>query len=532
MSAPVESLLTPCSTASNFRLEAERRLALMETAARSRDLRDLLTERWRRDPVAFFSDCVWTFDPRVDEWRHRPMVPWGKQPELIRLLAGTLPTGRDRRGRMRPVVVKKSRDQGGSVIIGGVISWDWLFNAGDHGVMTRAGYQLDGGGYNSLFGKIDHTLARLPAWLVPWRESKAGLAARTKRPPVFVHPESGAVIMGATTVDGGWRGPRMKRIWVDEAAHIPAMEPILTSIMGATNSPVLLSSVAGKGNTFYRVEQGEGFKTGEAGEAGDGWVRAELHYRDDPSKDAEWVELKRGTMTPEAWAQEYEGDYAASAPGRIWPEFVASRHVLTAAEWKRVIARADEEDWEVLEGWDYGVTSLTATVWALYNPRADVLYLADYGMWREKRIDEIARDVGVYGWACSFRPDGITPSRRLGDPAGRNRDSMLTSPVANLGEYAISVQSQRIKNGSALRDLIRLKISQDRILLAPKCARRKTKALPSLADCLEQYRREKADGTDPKPKKDDYSHAADALQYIAASLWQQDGGEIGMLYQD
>lgn len=531
-SKDLSDYLSPLQTRGvEFRGETERRFALLDRAVQSEPLQNLLRERWRRDPVAFINDCVWTFDSRVDDWKHRPMVLWGKQPDFCRVVMGLAPHSRNRRGKMRPVVLKKSRDEGASVMAAALIVWDWLFNLNSHGVMTRAGYQLDGGGYNSLFGKIDYTIRMLPAWLVPWRDTKAGRDARTKRPPVWTHPDDPeAVIMGSTTVDGGWRGPRMRRIWVDEAAWIPAMREILTSIEGATDAPVLISSVAGKGNCFYMVEQGEGRETTDMGVQGDGWIRLRLHYSDNPSKDAEWVTIKRAGMTAEAWAQEYEGDYSASAPGRIWPEFKADKHVLRPSEWKRVVARADEEGWEVIEGWDYGVSSLTAVVWSLYDARQDVLYLADYGSWRERRIDEIARDVGAYGWACSYNPDGIEPTRRVGDPAGANRDSMLHSPVSNLAEYAIRVQSQRIKNGAALRDMIRLKIAEDRIRLAPGCKVRKDIALPSLSDCLEQYRRKDPTGTDPTPKKDDYSHAADALQYICASIWQH-SPEVSMIYQ-
>lgn len=315
-----------------FRGEAERRVHLLSDAAASKELRAVLTELWARDPVRFISDCLWSFDPRPRTWRHRPFVPWSHQAPLIRLLTGTAPHSRDASGAKRPVVIKKSRDQGGSVIAAACALWGWLFHAEDHGMMTRAGYQLEGGGYNSLFGKLDYSLARLPPWLVPWRDRRE---VRTKRPPILINPETGAVIMGATTVDGGWRGPRMSEIWVDEAAWVPGMEAILTSIMGATDSPRLISSVAGKGNTFYRVETGEAFGVTDAGTPGDGWVRALLHFRDDPRKDAGWVERKRSTTTPETFAQEYNCDYAASAPGRIWPEFRAKLHVLQPAEWRR-----------------------------------------------------------------------------------------------------------------------------------------------------------------------------------------------------
>jgi len=531
-STDLSAFLSPRPTQGiDFRGESERRFLLLERAAASAPLQDLLRERWSRDPVAFINDLVWTFDSRVDDWKHRPMVLWGKQPTFCRVVMGLEPGSRNRRGKLRPVVLKKSRDEGASVMAAALITWDWLFHRNSHGVMTRAGYQLDGGGYNSLFGKIDYTIRMLPAWLVPWRDSKAGRDARTKRPPVWTHPhDPEAVIMGSTTVDGGWRGPRMRRIWVDESAWIPAMREILTSIEGATDAPVLISSVAGKGNAFYQVEQGEGRQTQDVGEVGDGWIRMFLHYKDNPSKDAEWVTIKRAGMTAEAWAQEYEGDYSASAPGRIWPEFRSDKHVLRKKEWRNVLNRADEGGWEIIEGWDYGVSSLTAAVWGLFDRAGDVLYLADYGSWRECRIDQIAKDVGAYGWACSFNEEGIEPHRRVGDPAGANRDSMLTSPVANLAQYAIRVQSQRIKNGSALRDMIRLKIAEDRVRLAPGCAERKNKALPSLSDCFEQYRRKDPTGTDPTPKKDDYSHAADAFQYICASIWQH-SPEVGMIYQ-
>lgn len=528
----LDYFLSPQPTWGDFRPEVERRIALLGEAEHSPALQDLLRERWARSPVAFINDLVWTYDPRKKDraLRHRPMVLWGQQPRFARLVAGLEPHSRNRRGDIRAIILKKSRDEGASVMAAALIVWGWHFHAEDHGVMTRAGYQLDGAGYNSLFGKIDHTISHLPKWLAPWRATKAGRDARVKRPPVWTHPITGAVIMGSTTVDGGWRGPRMTRIWVDEAAHIPQMEAILTSIEGSTDGTIMISSVAGKGNCFYNVEQGIDRETTDAGQPGDGWIRMEMHYRDNPSKDATWVAIKRAGMTPEAWAREFEGDYSASAPGRIWPEYSAKRHVLRPSEWSRVIDRAHEGDWEIMEGWDYGVTSLTATVWSLYDAQADVLYLMDYGMWREKRIDEIAKDVGVYGWACSFNEYGLAPSRRLGDPAGKNRDSMLHSPVSNLAEYAINIQSQRIVNGAALRDLIRLKISQDRILLAPKCKARKHKELPSLSDCLEQYRRKDPTGTDPTPKKDDYSHAADALQYICASIWQH-APEVSMIYQ-
>jgi hypothetical protein len=387
--------------------------------------------------------------------------------------------------------------------------------------MTKAGYQLDDAGYNSLFGKILHTINRLPNWLVPWREDEGW---RKKRPPEIKHPETGALIMGSTTTEGGWRGPRMNYIWVDEAAWIPAMEPILTSIMGACDTPVLVSSVAGKGNTFYKIDSGDGFIITDIGEGDRGWVRAELHYRDDPLKSEEWIALKKANMTKEQWAQEYEIDYSASAPGRIWPEFDSVLHVLSPDIWKGIVRASDS--WEIYEGWDFGISSLTAAVQGIYHREGDTLYLFSYGCWREKRADDIARDIGKLWFYSTFNREGIVPFKRIGDPAGKNRDSMLTSPLTNLKRYGIDIKEQKLGDGHSIREFIRVKLAQGRILLAPKASKRFDPALPSLSEVMEQYRRE-----GDKPKKDEYSHAADAIQYIAAAIWGV-RPKVGMMYQE
>ena len=510
-------MLTPF--VNDFKQESLRRLNLLTLARDNLELQQLLALRWKRDPIAFISDCIWTFDPRDNTgWKHRPFVPWGSQGLTILMLAGLGANALDYNNKVRPVLLRKSRDEGGTIIIAAIALWDWLFNQGDHGLMCRAGYQLDGGGYNSLFGKLDYSIKYLPIWLVPWRSQEIH---RRRHPPQLINPDSGAVILGSTTTEGGWRGARMNYIWVDEAAWIPNMDSILTSIFGACDTPVLISSVAGKGNTFYKVDVGEGYTTTDAGVGTEGWMRTELHYRANPSKSNEWIKNKKASMTKTQWAQEYECDYSASAPGRIWPEYDSRKHVLNKSEWGQVLTRIGDADLPLYEGWDYGISALTAVVWASYDSISDTLYIIDSASWRECRIDEIAKEVGVLGWSCVFNPQGIMPDKRLGDPAGKTRDSMLTSPFINLKSYGISVSGYRLPSGEAIRALIRLKISENKILLSPRCSVRRNPKLPSISECIEQYRKE---GDDPKPKKDDFSHAADALQYICSSIWQGSQG--------
>lgn len=502
----MSDILTP--VLHDFRKESERRFALMATANATPALQELLMERWRRSAVDFIADCVWTFDPRdTDGWRERPMVPWDSQKKVIRAICGVGTT--DSRGKVRPILLRKSRDQGGSVIIAAVAVWLWLFHRQDQGIMTKAGYQLDDAGYNSLFGKILFTIERLPNWLIPFKNEENW---RKKRPPQLEHPVTKALIMGSTTTEGGWRGPRMNYIWVDEAAWIPQMEPILTSIMGACDTPVLVSSVAGKGNVFYKIDAGDGFIITDIGEGDRGWVRTELHYRDDPLKTQEWIDLKKANMTKEQWAQEYEIDYSASAPGRIWPEFDSRTHIIDPATWTDVRRRSD--DWDIYEGWDFGISSLTAAVYGVYNREGDTLYLFSYGCWKGTRADDIARDIAKLGFYSNFNRNGLVPTKRIGDPAGKNRDSMLTSHLSNLKRFGISISEQRLGDGHSIRELIRVKLAQGRILLTPKMNKRFNPDLPSVSEVMEQYRRE-----GDKPKKDEFSHAADAIQYIASAIW-------------
>lgn len=492
--------------------------------------------RCAADPLFWFDNFAWSYDPRRPPY-HIPLILWDDQREMVRSFLGYGEGSRDDSGALWPMLYEKSRDQGASVILTACPAWDWLFHvAADYGLMTRREADLDDGTKNSLAGKIDYVLSMLPRWMLRGYDERLH---RRRRPTTFVHPITGSTIIGQTTTGDAFRGHRLKRVLVDEAAHIPQMDTILTSISGATDAPSMASSVRGKGGAFAQVAHSESVECRSFRDPdGHGWRKLRLHYSSDPRRDESWAEAKKATMTPEAWAQEYEIDYAASVPGRIWPEFDESRHIYNGHdEWMceygpgPFISQA-----RLIEGWDFGSgESLTAVVWAYYLPSTDSLYLRDYRVWKEKRYDEIARDIAAAGYVCARNPGGISPDSRLGDVAGRARGSDQRSWIMNLRDEGIDIQGRMVRHQEALFDRMRIAFSKDRILLHPDCAVRHSRGLPTLAESISQYRRDIRQGEHigdtPKPRKDQYSHLADALQYIAADIWPV-AGKISFRGQD
>jgi hypothetical protein len=506
--------------------EIERRASVLTACARSVGLRRQAMVRCARDPLFWFDNFAWSYDLRRPP-HHLPLILWDEQRELVCAFLGSGDAGRDDHGNPWPLLVEKSRDQGASVLLTCAPVWDWLFNeAANYGIMTRRAADLYDGTADSLFGKVEYCISMLPRWML------RGYAPETHRrlqPLTIKHPATGSVLSGETTTGNAFRGRRLKRVLIDEAAHIPKMDQILIAVSGTTDAPCMASSVRGRGGAFAQHAHGDTIPMHDYGDTeSPGWRKVRLHYSDDPRRDAEWADRKRATMTKEAWAQEYEIDYDASVPGRIWPEFDRSRHVYSDEhEWfefaGQFLGRAVH-----LEGWDFGSgESLTAVVWAFYLPSEDTIYCRDYRAWRESRFDEVACDVGAAGYACDANPRGVMPHRRLGDTAGKQRGSDQRSWIINLRDEGIHIQGKRIGHQEALFGRMRVALAQDRILFHPDCDRRYTKGLPTLVESVSQYRRDMKTtehvGDTPKPRKDRYSHLADALQYIVADVWPASG---------
>jgi len=366
----------------------------------------------------------------------------------------------------------------------------------------------------------------LPGWMrpAPWDEMFVG-----GHKPSLINPRNGSAILGSSTTANVFRGGRHRRVLIDEAASVPYLEDVLRSV-DEVGPAVIVSTPKGMGNHFARLIHRKATDAVVAkGDGEAGTVHVRYHYSLDPRKDAAWERQKRAELSDEAWAQEYGLDYQVSAPGRIWPAFDRAEHVYSDSGWSDLEREGWLEGATYYEGWDFGSgRALTCVVWAAYVEAIDTLYLLDYRQWHAAPVEQVAADVGEAGWRTEANLLGRLPDYRVGDIAGKARDSRQQSWIGNLRTLGIDISGQSMAHGriewaiqavgKALRD--------ERLYCAPPFAAEYTKGLPSGVECVEQYRRGRDDraledwvGEDEKPLKDIYSHLADALQHIALKVW-------------
>jgi len=510
--------------------------ALLSRCNRDRKFRARVRRVVQRDPVYFFDNFLFLYDPRFPPH----LIPWcsyGQQPRIIHALCGTSEESRDEFGELHPLLIEKSRDEGWSWMLAGASVWVWLFvEGGDTGIMTKVGAELDDGTPNSLFGKIDWIVENLPHWLKPPLPEEGKY--RKGKPPVMSNPLNGNVIKGANTTHSSLRGPRLRRVIVDEAVHIGVLASLLAALSSTTEAPVLGSSVEGMNNVFAKIRHSEGdYRSAPLGEddvpAGT-WRVARLHFSDNPRKGKMWEARTRARMLPETFAQEQDISYESSVPNRVYPEWVAQTIIYSEPEWEQV-AIEHLPPLPVYESWDFGSgTSLTAVVWGAYSSRHDLLFLIDYACWAETDFETVARDVAALGWRTRLNPGGTLPDYRIGDNAGGNRESTQLSWIDNLAGEGIEISGRLTKRIEFVIARIRMKLRKGRILASPKIAERYNKRLPTLSESMQQYQRKvkrgQIGGETPKPdKQSKFSHLCDCLWYMCAEIWCSD--EVKMIPQ-
>lgn len=484
-----------------------------------------LLKRCADDPVFFIDNFVWAFNPH-EKIREAPFKLLEWQKELVRGIAG-LEEWACFEDKLRSFYIDKSRKMGLTYVVLATFLWWWLFRSGAKlGVASRVGTEVWDKSEDSLFGKLKFMFNRLPRWMRPGRWDHLFVSSPK---PVLVNPRNGSVILGAATTPDLFRGGRHDRVFVDEGASIRELRKVMESI-DEVGPAIVVSTPKGMGNHFARLIHGtSGAAVVPKGSSEPGAVHLRYHYRLDPRKDAAWKRAKQAELTAEAWAQEYEIDYRASAPGRIWPEFDRTIHVLSQDEWEELLSGGLLRRAPVFEGWDFGSgRSLTAVAWFAYIESLDRLILLDYRQWQEKRFKTVAEDVGAAGYFCSFNPRGKRPEDRVGDIAGKARDSDGRSWMSNLSDCGIDIFGQSMSHGGITNAIatIREAITDGRFVLAPSCVERRDPDLPSAAEVLEQYRWKGGDktvdeyvGAQDKPHKDIFSHLADAFQHVSERVW-------------
>lgn len=495
----------------SLRDEVRRRLRVYDAAAHDVELQRALTLKASRDPHWWAQTFVWGMDPRRPDLRTHPIIMQRHHCELMDAVLSP-----------HPIVLDASRAVGKTLMVLSSMVWEALYRPPVlFGLTSKTGAEVDHGGlWQSLFGMLRVILSHLPEWMLPeWRSVRV--------PHSLIEFPNGSAFVGSKATPTAFHGPRFRRIVVDEAARVARLRDVMTGVLGATDAPVLISTPRGRVGYFAAMVHGElspvvDWDLHRQPEPGQ-WAHVRIHYSQDPRYDEAWRAKKQAEVgDPVIWAQQYEIDYTASVPGRIWPEYSRDLHVLTS---EQLDADMQERWWPsdgIIEAWDPGLKA--AVVWL--QPVSDsVAYVLDYRMWLDTPLEQILDDVSRVRWHRRA-------SVRVIDPAARQRNAVdLRSWHGEFKRAGLKLRTATTTNTRDLRETVRRALAEEGLFFAPACARRHSRDLPALTECVENYRRDlrgtdslldhvaRAGQSEPPPLKDIHSHLADALQYACDWLW-------------
>jgi hypothetical protein len=374
-------------------------------------------------------------------------------------------------------------------------------------------------------GKCMFILDRLPGFLEPAYVHRGG------NDPLISIRRNGNTISGRMSSISAWHGARLRRLAFDEAARIPKLDQHLIGGEGATDELVVFSTPAfGLSSTFFeRMIGGKEspvvpYSPGIARDRGR-WVSFRWDWRDDPRKSAEWARDKRSSMGEAAFEEQYGCSFEATFPGRIWPELSTADNMLTAGEWREVLASGWLEKCRIVEAWDVGLA--TAVVWIAHNQATDDLLVVGGRGWWDATTEQIEADLaeplpGVAdgGWRTESNPGGRLPELRVADPAIFLRRGGDARCIADdLAAIGVHLQARSLVNRiEAMRRLVRRMIIERKLTFAPTCETgyvqgRGETTSPWLA--ARAYARKVApDGSVmPDAIKNHHSHFADTIMY-------------------
>lgn len=228
--------LVPKSWKENLKYRKHR---VIRWASGKPDRQQYLWTACSQDPLYYINTFGTTFDPRPPYAEHPiiPFITFDWQDDFIIALIWAIETGRSIR-------IEKSRGVGLSWLISVVYEWLWHFRPMQTFRMLSQKQELvdKTGDMKSLFQKIDFFHQYMPQWLVPRRHRN------------LLHLnnlDNGSAIEGESTTTCSARGGRYTSIFVDEAAFVPNLTEVVSSLRSASECKIFGSTPNGDQNLFY-----------------------------------------------------------------------------------------------------------------------------------------------------------------------------------------------------------------------------------------------------------------------------------------
>ena len=259
------------------------------------------------DPVYFFDTFLYTFNPKVEPFHHRfKTFPFQKR--MIRDLVKTINGGED-------IFIEKCREMGATYTTLGVFIWMWLWMpASNFLIGSRKEDYVDnrrggvvGNKEESLFGKIDYMMSRLPQFILPPSYNPD----KHFNYMSLVNPDNGNAISGESSNQNFSRGGRQRAILLDEFAFWENDGAAWGSTADTTNCRIVLTTPGIRPGKAKRLRFG---KDGEK-------IRVvTLTYNLDPRKTKKWLKEQKERRSVEDFNREIMINWELSIAGRVYSE--------------------------------------------------------------------------------------------------------------------------------------------------------------------------------------------------------------------
>lgn len=266
-----------------------------------------MKEKASEDPVYFIDTFVYIYNPKEDPTNIRfKMFPFQKR--LARDLVKAIRNGED-------VFIDKTREMGVSYTILATLIWFWLFEPGSNFLLgSRKEDYVDnrrggvtGNKEESLFGKVDYMLSRLPGFMLP----EGFKHSRHFNFMSLINPENGNALSGESSNPNFSRGGRQRAIFLDEFAFWDNSTQVWGATADTTNCRIVATTPGDKPGKAKRLRFG---KDGEKIKI------ITLTYNLDPRKNKKWLEEQRDRRSVEDFNREIMVNWETSITGRVYPE--------------------------------------------------------------------------------------------------------------------------------------------------------------------------------------------------------------------
>lgn len=266
-----------------------------------------MKEKASEDPVYFIDTFLWIYNPKVDPANIR-FKTFAFQKRLVRDLIQAVRNGED-------LFIDKTREMGVTYTILATLLWMWLFESGSNFLIgSRKEDYVDnrrggvtGNKEESLFGKIDYMLSRLPLFMQPQGFNHD----RHFNFMSLINTENGNAISGESANPNFSRGGRQRAILLDEFAFWEHGEAVWGATADTTNCRIIATTPGIKPSKAKRLRFG---KDGEQIKV------ITLTHNLDPRKNKKWLEEQRERRSSEDFSREIMVNWETSIVGRVYPE--------------------------------------------------------------------------------------------------------------------------------------------------------------------------------------------------------------------